>query len=815
MTTDQTTANSQPQRRLPLGIPGMVCLTFLGVILPAVTLILELLTRMCAGALFDPVPTVYHGLLIAYVPLANLAVIIALRRQRADYLRLLGLLNGASIGIAGFYSVLFLPLSPFAVFLVVFGGIGLLPLSPLSSMISAIILRRRMKRLLPEPEAGRGRTISGLWPGIILALAALIVLEVPKTVTIIGLQMATAEEPDLRARGLKLLRTAGNRDVLLRACYVRQGLMNDPLSFLIREFGRRVTEEEVRIIYYRVTGTPFNAVKPPHLRTFRGSWIFEDWDPNVGGDAVQGRIRSLSLNESRLDTVIEAGSATAYTEWTMVFKNVSPRQQEARALIMLPPGGVVSRLTLWIDGEEREAAFGGRSQVKEAYKKVVQRRRDPVLVTTCGPDRVLVQCFPVPPSGGIMKIRFGITLPLALDTLNVGLLRLPYFTENNFNLPETGEHGVWLESDGKLTAADSITGWVAEQTPEKAFALRGTFKASVLDKPMAVKVERPAASTECRAKDTRNPEPRIIRQIIKETRALTPQRVVMVIDGSRRMGDNRNALAAIVSALPKGLEFGILLASDEVKELAPIQPVTAEALDQFVERVNTTTFSYGCDNVRALSRAWDMVGSVTNSAILWLHAAQPVDLGGLEPLRQKWERRPGNPALLCAQFGTGPNVVVQGLDKISAVRSIMRSGDTAADVRHLLELWSGTAKTFQMERIVEKITELTAEPSASFHVVRLWAQDEIQRLSASSRDEDRARALQLARLYQLITPVSGAVVLETQQQYQEAGLEPVSSQSVPTIPEPEIWLLLATGAVVLLVLFYCRRRAAFLKMSCG
>jgi hypothetical protein len=64
--------------------------------------------------------------------------------------------------------------------------------------------------------------------------------------------------------------------------------------------------------------------------------------------------------------------------------------------VQLPPGGVVSRLTLWVNGEEREAAFAGRSQTRQAYQQVVSRRRDPVLVTTAGRDRVLVQCFPVP-----------------------------------------------------------------------------------------------------------------------------------------------------------------------------------------------------------------------------------------------------------------------------------------------------------------------------------------------------------------------------------------------------------------------------------
>jgi hypothetical protein len=67
---------------------------------------------------------------------------------------------------------------------------------------------------------------------------------------------------------------------------------------------------------------------------------------------------------------------------------------------------------LWVNGEEREAAFAGRSQTREAYQKVaIQQRRDPVLVTTAGPDRVQMQCFPVPPNGGLMKIRIGITAP--------------------------------------------------------------------------------------------------------------------------------------------------------------------------------------------------------------------------------------------------------------------------------------------------------------------------------------------------------------------------------------------------------------------
>jgi hypothetical protein len=35
------------------------------------------------------------------------------------------------------------------------------------------------------------------------------------------------------------------------------------------------------------------------------------------------------------------------------------------------------------------------------------------------------------------------------------------------------------------------------------------------------------------------------------------------------------------------------------------------------------------------------------------------------------------------------------------------------------------------------------------------------------------------------------VVLETQAQFEQAGLEPAPEDSVPTVPEPAAWILLA------------------------
>jgi hypothetical protein len=58
----------------------------------------------------------------------------------------------------------------------------------------------------------------------------------------------------------------------------------------------------------------------------------------------------------------------------------------------------------------------------------------------------------------------------------------------------------------------------------------------------------------------------------------------------------------------------------------------------------------------------------------------------------------------------------------------------------------------------------------------------------------------------LVTPVSGAVVLETKAQYQAAGLTPVDPLTTPAIiPEPESWALLILGTGVL-VLWHRRQK---------
>lgn len=207
----------------------------------------------------------------------------------------------------------------------------------------------------------------------------------------------------------------------------------------------------------------------------------------------------------------------------------------------------------------------------------------------------------------------------------------------------------------------------------------------------------------------------------------------------------------------------------------------------------------------ALVEAWDLAAQKPDSLIVWICAPVPEVLESAQGLRQRYERRPNGPSLMAVQTRVGPNRLLEALDGIAAVQLLPRTGDLAADLRALFRSWTDSGSRW--EWVQQREADASAAPregaEASSHLVRLWAKDEIRRLAVSRMTEE---AVELAGRYQLVTPVSGAVVLETAQQYRSSGLEPVPPSTVPSIPEPSTWALFVLGTGMLL--FVRRRRAS-------
>jgi hypothetical protein len=771
-----------------------------GVLLPLLAVILEATMHITADVAFNPIPTIWHIALVAFVPLANLAAWNALRTGVTISPRLLGWTSGAAVTISGLYCLMYLPLIPVSVIGALFLGIGLLGLTPHTAFASALRLRLLLSR---RERIATGRGLPGLLGGALAVLALLTVFHAPATVTRIGLVMATSESPSTRLSGIRWLRRVGSEEELLRACYFRTGAMQDPAGFLL-SFGDPVLPHAARGVFYRVTGRSFNAM--PRPKEF-GSYGRDDfaWDNDIGGTTVGESARGLTLEASRLDASLDAEAGIGYFEWTMEFKNENRAQAEARCEVKLPPGGVVSRLTLWIDGEEREAAFAGRGEVRAAYQSVVQRRRDPVLVTTRGRDRVLVQCFPVPPGGGAMKIRLGVTTPLAIDPAHrdVASLILPKITERNFAIRDAHRHLTWIAArSGFRELPDGLA-------PSGASDARGEIPDAALGRGLVVRLPRDAAVTRAWSESRETGL-----QILGEWRDLADSplaRLVVVVDGSASMTEAAPAIAEWLEALPESLELALLIADDASYELSrrdeAIRRGTGRELAAILKANN---FVGGIGNLPALSEAWDNAAAAPGGAVLWIHGPQPEPLANAMALAQRADRAEKGPRLFAITAVEGPNHILRDLTE----NPLLVSHDDGADLAERLASWRARhIEARPMPRL------LTSRAGAFFpigdarrtsdHLVRLWAAQEVERLLAVGKPEARAEAVKLAAHHQIVTAVTGAVVLETQAQYDAAGLTPVDPASVPTIPEPATIILIAIVLLALaLMQFLSRRRWA-------
>ncbi len=793
-----------PTPKNPMNGYIRIYVALFGVILPLITLGFEMWTGACASIFFDPIPTWLHVALVALVPLSNLIILIGVMTkpvlQKGQ-----GFLNGMSIGISGLYTLLFLPLLPLSVVAIRFMGLGLLPLAPILSLPADFLCRRAVK-------IQASSKIHGLWQGAAVALGLFILLAIPTTLTRVGVEMASSASQETRIEGIHMLRRFGSREALLRLCYQRPGRAADIVGFLL-SVGDPLLPSEARKIFYQVEGVPFNSLAPPERPATRiGRMNGFAFDAGQGGDTVAGRIKGLSLIQSRIDGSVDSDAALAYLEWTLTFENTSRLQREARAIVALPPSGAVSRLTLWIDGQAQEAAFGAHRKVKQAYKKVVHRQRDPVLVTTKGPDRVLVQCFPVPP-GKTMKIRLGITAPLYADAKDHAVMILPHFTERNFDIAGRTRHHLWLESKKPIRAlGKDQTHLITEHPQDHLYAVRGEISdRRLVEDPALIQIKPFHPLDNAWTEDPLSLGRFVIRQRIVEQRIDKPSHVLFLIDGSRSMQPFIKDIVQSLKRFPSEISAEVMVAGDRVTEITdPAQ------LQDAARRLLKMNFEGGCDNVRGLNQAWERLASRPDSVIVWIHGVQPVELTPVELLWHKWKRRPQSALIYDLQVDHGPNRVLQHQDFSQYFIRIPVIHQPGQALEKVFDAWRGQSTVpglVQQRCSPDEMAHLDAASKTSGHLAKLWALERIAALSSSRREADLEKATGLAVDYQLVTPVSGAVVLENARQYQAAGLQPVDPATVPTIPEPEEWMLILIVFAILAALL-CHR-AGWKRRGCS
>lgn len=740
-----------------------------GVILPAIAITVEASTHLSASVFFDPIPTAWHLAMVILMPLAQLHVWFTIRRGRPDRLMLAGFVNAVVIGISLFYSLCYLPFAPVAV-LTILIVVGLLPLTPCLSLIVAITMRQQLRRIAATgPRKNFALGTKGLLAGLGVTVVAIGMIELPATLTRYGLQMAASSSAQTRSRGIHFLRTYGSQDQLLKSCYNQTRNTTDILGDLFST-ENPVSIDEARKIYYRVTGETFDMSFPP--RRVAGRVIPQevfDYTNDQRGTRIGGKLKGLWLSNSKLEGTIDSDGGVGYLEWKLTFQNDSDRTHEARAEIQLPPGGVVTRVTQWDEDREIEAVFGNRQKIREEGR--VSHIREPILVTTAGRDRILVQGL----VDDEIKFRLGITVPLLLESRSNVRLLLPHFEGRNFRIPDIVNHKIWFESTRPI--ATEYGGLYYGQMPNERFMLGGQITDEDLSRPeRSLLISRLDRDTGTWSSNPLDPEDTIVKQWIEERTPAHLRRIVLVVDTSASMADLEPEINAALGTLPRGIDLKLVLAGADWLHETGHEDSIGTDLENASALLATATFTGGADNAPALRKAWDLAAETPgNNAIVWIHNPQLVQLDSIEVLRNRWLSRPYGPLLYSVQTSKGSDEIFKSLDGINEVKSVVRMGTLRADLERLFRQLSGQIKTFEFVRSV-KHAELPADIEGyktSDSLAKLWANDEVVRI-LDARDESFGTASQLAMRYQLLTSVTDAAIRDRNRLSRIADTAPIS-----------------------------------------
>jgi hypothetical protein len=504
----------------------------------------------------------------------------------------------------------------------------------------------------------------------------------------------------------------------------------------------------------------------------------------------------LAIASSRLRIEREEAAALARVVWDFEIECSSSASVEWRTELRAGPGSTVSGLRLWIDGEPRKAAFAPRGRAKAAYESVVSRALDPALVERLGDGHYSLRVFPV---SRHLPRRVQVTFTSPLWTAGIGRearqhLQLPTLQRSNASWPDETlvevHGGAPLERPGAVPTGDASFAlrpaqrswedpliWSFSETPNAMSSAKepsgGSSEAAAAPTVFAKSGERWAVQR-------REPVP-----TPSVPRAGT---WVILLEAMPSFAEFFEEPRLLARLLPKGQRVHVIAHGLTLRSWSG--RVDAPELDRFLAEQP----GYGgLDPVSGLVRAAQLLEEDPEASLLWLHRARTPD--ALWKLTEK-ERPPQARGY----------VLISGARFQDFAHDCIRSGELEEiplrrDARKDLAAFFAGQPILTLRRV---LSEQDQKPSSGTKV-----SDQLSRLRAAHEADRLAQAGQLrkaaalAQRFRVVTRATAAVVLEREEQYRQFDLDPDAPASVlpdsnGPIPEPETWILLGMGLVLLI-----------------
>ncbi|MBX9691839.1 MAG: hypothetical protein K2Z81_05600, partial [Cyanobacteria bacterium] len=270
-----------------------------------------------------------------------------------------------------------------------------------------------------------------------------------------------------------------------------------------------------------------------------------------------------------------------------------------------------------------------------------------------------------------------------------------------------------------------------------------------------------------------------------------PNRLYVVVDLSESLKDDYLQIREAISSIPsrfQPLVYSVCepIAADEKQNYdtetqvsdsdARQSEIAGLCVKEALDAIKRELFVGGKDNQPVLREALETAAEQPGNAVLWIHGPQPLaqNATGSIPLDLVRSVR-----LYDLQIGPGPNsispaVQKDDLSKRLFYRSIQHQESISQDLHRLMSEWqTGTNNSKQL--IVQRRKATLVSPLApvtdrtvSAQTTCLWANEEVTRLIAAGQEQE---AEKLALQYRIVTPITGAVVLDNLKDYKANKLD--------------------------------------------
>jgi hypothetical protein len=244
--------------------------------------------------------------------------------------------------------------------------------------------------------------------------------------------------------------------------------------------------------------------------------------------------------------------------------------------------------------------------------------------------------------------------------------------------------------------------------------------------------------------------------------------------------------------------------SDRAADAMPLEADRPLVADRWTD----WTCRGGVDNSYALVEAFSWVSRSSEAkhgpvSVVWLHGPQPLPVSPSSELHQVWERHFHEPRLIDVSVVPAPNHLLTSLSRPSRWYHGPRSGGPEFATA-LTDMFTSLPDFPSRRPVTYERAPATATPPPEG--IEVWDQQAryavfSQVMAAQQGRGEAPLALKKSAAdHQLVTPETGAVVLENAQQFKDAGLaqvDPTATPKIPIAPEPGTALLLGAGALLL------------------